>query len=216
MDDASSVFDASILTGPVANYPGRRQLQSHARARLLDGRHSARVRVVGGLGHPVRRESAQPGRRRRRRARERLDADGRSYAAVGHADRRHADDQQQRVRRIRHAAAEPGGRSDASRRRAIGQPLVQHQRVRDRAAVHDRHELAQSGSRPGLSQSRSGADAARAAPGEQGAGGPRRDLQRDEHAAARGAQRRVRLRGVWDDHVCRRSRVIQFAWNTSF
>ena len=28
VDDASSVFDASILTGPVANYPGRGQLQS--------------------------------------------------------------------------------------------------------------------------------------------------------------------------------------------
>ena len=27
MDDASSVFDASILTGPVANFPGGRQLQ---------------------------------------------------------------------------------------------------------------------------------------------------------------------------------------------
>ena len=32
MDDASSVFDASILTGPVANFPGRRQLQPKARA----------------------------------------------------------------------------------------------------------------------------------------------------------------------------------------
>ena len=53
MDDASSVFDASILTGPVANYPGRRQLQPAARARLLDRRHPARVRGVGGVGPAV-------------------------------------------------------------------------------------------------------------------------------------------------------------------
>ena len=51
VDDASSVFDASILTGPVAQLPGGRQLQSHARARLFDGRHPARVRRVGGVGH---------------------------------------------------------------------------------------------------------------------------------------------------------------------
>ena len=57
MDDASSVFDASILTGPVANYPGGRQLQSPARARLLDRRHSARVRRVRGVGPSVRRRT---------------------------------------------------------------------------------------------------------------------------------------------------------------
>ena len=63
IDDASSVFDASILTGPVANYPGRRQLQPPARTRLLDGRHSARLRRISGVGPAVRSEPAvRPGR----------------------------------------------------------------------------------------------------------------------------------------------------------
>ena len=42
----------------------------------------------------------------------------------------------------------------------IGEPLVQHRRVRRRAAIYDRHELAQSRSWSGLSESRPGADAA--------------------------------------------------------
>ena len=37
--------------------PGRRQLQPRARARLLDRRHPARVRGVGGLGPAVRRRT---------------------------------------------------------------------------------------------------------------------------------------------------------------
>ena len=44
MDDASSVFDASILTGPIANYPVADSFNRDARARLLDRRHPARVR----------------------------------------------------------------------------------------------------------------------------------------------------------------------------
>ena len=43
--------------------PGGRQLQPHARARLLDRRHSARLRGVGGLGPAVRRGTA-PSRHR--------------------------------------------------------------------------------------------------------------------------------------------------------
>ena len=69
--------------------------------------------------------------RRAGRARQRLDGDGRADAAVGRADRHHADDQQQRVRRVRDAASQSDRRSRASGRRAIGQPLVQH-RARSR------------------------------------------------------------------------------------
>ena len=58
MDDASSVFDASILTGPVANYPVADSFNRHARARLLDRRHPARLRRVGGLGAARRRGPA--------------------------------------------------------------------------------------------------------------------------------------------------------------
>ena len=66
--------------------PGGRQLQSPARARLLDRRHSARVRRVGGVGHSrSARTGAVSADRRARRARQRLDADRRAHAAVGHA-----------------------------------------------------------------------------------------------------------------------------------
>ena len=55
VDDASSVFDASILTGPVANYPVADSFNRTLRTRLLDRRHPARLRGVGGLGSAVRR-----------------------------------------------------------------------------------------------------------------------------------------------------------------
>ena len=170
MDDASSVFDASILTGPVANFPVADSFNRHARARLLDRRHSARLRRVGGLGPSVRREPAPAATGVRRRARQRLDADRRADAAVGHAARDHADDQQQRVRRIRHAAAEPDRRSDAARRRADRRaagstPPRSPPRRSSRSASSSRNPVRG----PGLPQSRSGADAPRAAVGEHGA-----------------------------------------------
>ena len=77
MDDASSVFDASILTGPVANFPVADSFNRKLERDYSTGRHSARVRRVGGVGHAVRREPRQPSRGRRGRARQRLDADRR-------------------------------------------------------------------------------------------------------------------------------------------
>ena len=126
MDDASSVFDASILTGPVANFPvadsfNRRLERDYSTG---DIPHVFVASAVWDLPFGASRRGTR--QRRARRARQRLDADRRADAAVGHADRRHADDQQQRVRRIRHAAPQPGRRSRAARRRAVGQPLVQH------------------------------------------------------------------------------------------
>ena len=75
MDDASSVFDASILTGPVANYPVADSFNRGLRARLLDRRHPARLRRVGGVGSAGRAPGARTQlARRARRARQRLDA----------------------------------------------------------------------------------------------------------------------------------------------
>ena len=120
--------------------PGGRQLQPRARARLLDRRHPARVRRVGGVG-PAR--SARPRARRPAASLGALVNDwtlaGVAHAAVGRADRGHADDQQQRVRRLRHAAAEPRRRSrrcrpTSDRRRAGSTPRRSRRRRSSRSA----------------------------------------------------------------------------------
>ena len=180
---------------------GRRQLQPPPRARLLDGGHSPRVRRVGGLGHPLRREPAPPRSRRVGRRRQRLDGHGRGHAAVGHPDRRHPDDQQQCVRGIRHAASEPGRRSGSPCRRAVGQPMVRHQRVCDGPSVHDWHEPAQPGTGTGLSQSRHRRRAPGGAAGEPGARSQSGDLQRHQHAPVRGAKHHDRIGGLRDDRA---------------
>ena len=111
MDDASSVFDASILTGPVANFPVADSFN-----RRLERDYS-----TGDIPHVFVASAVWDipfGANRRSRASGVLGAlvndwtrDGRAHAAVGHPDRHHADDQQQRVRRVRHAAAQPDRRS---------------------------------------------------------------------------------------------------------
>ena len=118
MDDASSVFDASILTGPVANFPVADSFNRRARTRLFDRRHPARLRRVRGVGPAVRRRPARRAGGVVGALVERLDAERRAHAAVGHAGGGDADDQQQCVRRLRHAAAESGRRPDTSRRRS--------------------------------------------------------------------------------------------------
>ena len=139
MDDASSVFDASILTGPVANFPVADSFN-----RKLERDYSTgdipHVFVASAVWDiPFGAGRAQPRGRRARGARQRLDADRRAHAAVGHAARGDADDQQQRVRRLRHAAPEPGWRPDAACRRAIGRtagstPAPSRPRPRSRSA----------------------------------------------------------------------------------
>ena len=120
MDDASSVFDASILTGPVANYPGGRQLQPRARARLLDRRHPARVRRVGGVGPAVRRGPRAPCRAA---CSARSSTTGRSTGVVtlqsGVPIAVTQTTNNNAFAGFRHAAAEPGRRSRAAGRRAL-------------------------------------------------------------------------------------------------
>ena len=111
MDDASSVFDASILTGPIANYPVADSFNRALERDYSTGDipHVFVASVVWDL--PVGAGRAHAAARRARRAGQRLDGDGARHAAVGRADRRDADDELQRVRRLRRAAAESGRRS---------------------------------------------------------------------------------------------------------
>ena len=111
MDDASSVFDASILTGPVANFPVADSFNRKLERDYSTGDipHVFVASAVWDIPFGAGRRSHAGGVARR--PRQRLDADRRAHAAVGHAARRDADDQQQRVRRLRHAASEPGWRS---------------------------------------------------------------------------------------------------------
>ena len=77
MDDASSVFDASILTGPVANYPGRRQLQPHLERDYSTG-DIPHVFVASAVWDiPLGDDRRASAGRRGRGARQRLDADRR-------------------------------------------------------------------------------------------------------------------------------------------
>ena len=117
IDDASSVFDASILTGPVANFqiadsstsPGSATTRP-ATSRTCSWPPSCGISRSGAAG-PIsctdcRRHSHTTGPSRRR------------HAAVGRAGRGHADDQLQCLRRVRHAAAESGRAIRRCRRRS--------------------------------------------------------------------------------------------------
>ena len=88
MDDASSVFDASILTGPVANFPVADSFNRKLERDYSTGDipHVFVASAVWDLPFGAGRRY-QP-RRRARRARQRLDADRHAHAAVGHARRR--------------------------------------------------------------------------------------------------------------------------------
>ena len=55
LDDASSVFDASILTGPIANYPVADSFNRALERDYSTGDMPACVRVVGGVGSACRR-----------------------------------------------------------------------------------------------------------------------------------------------------------------
>ncbi len=93
VDDASSVFDASILTGPVANFPVADSFN-----RSLERDYS-----TGDIPHVFVASAVWEipwG----------FDPDRHSYAAVGRAGRGHANDEQQCVRGVRDAAAERLGR----------------------------------------------------------------------------------------------------------
>ena len=186
MDDASSVFDASILTGPIANYPVADSFNPHARARLLDRRHPARLRLVGRLGSAVRARAARTSSHgMARRDRQRLDGD----VASSRCSRACRSPSRRRRTSTRSPASACSGRTSSAiptlpPDERTTDTVVQHGGVRRRAAVHARLGVAQPGARPVVSQRRSRADAARA--GRRDAGhveAARGDLQPAEHPA---------------------------------
>ena len=190
MDDASSVFDASILTGPIANYP---VADSFNRARERDystgdiphvfvssvvwdlpagaGRARQLHGVLGAIANDwtvtslVTLQSGVP-------------------VAVTQTTNFNA------LCRLRRAAAESRRRSDAARRPADAQSVVQHGGLRHGPGVHPRLGLAQSRSRPVVSQRRSRAHAPCPRSRRHRARAPRGDLQPAEHAEPWRPQRR--------------------------
>ena len=114
------MFDASILTGPVANFPvadsfNRRLERDYSTG---DMPHVFVTSAIWDLPFGAGRGRGQTGVARRDG--QRLDADRHPDHAVGHAAGDHPDDQQQRFRRLRHAAAQPGRGSAVAGRRAVG------------------------------------------------------------------------------------------------
>ena len=95
------MFDASILTGPVANYPVADSFNRALERDYSTGDipHVFVSSVVWDLPFGDGRARQPPGRVGAHR--QRLDADVDRHAAVGRAGRGHADHQLQRVRRLR-------------------------------------------------------------------------------------------------------------------
>ena len=134
---------------PGGELSGGRQLQPPPRARLLDRRHPARLRRVGGVGRCRRAAAARTRCTAARRARQRLDGRGvvtlQSGVPVA-------------VTQTTNFNAFAG--FGTQRPNLVGDPelpadertpsaLVRHGGVRVGAAVHAGHRLAQSGPRPG-------------------------------------------------------------------
>ena len=98
------------------------------------------------------------------------------------------------------AAAESVRRSAVAGRRAVDDAMVQHRRLRHRAAVHDRVVQPEPGSWPGISQRRSGSQppgAHRRRHSDRVAG---RSVQPAQYAATRQPERCCRIGGVRHHH----------------
>ncbi len=205
MDDASSVFDASILTGPVASFPVADSFN-----RRLERDYS-----TGDIPHVFVASAVWDipfGVNRRRRAPGVLGAIVNDWTVTGVLTLQSGIPIAVTQTTNNNAFAgfgtqrpQPDRRSGAPCRRAVRQPVVRHQRVCDGPSVHDWHEPAQPGAGTGLSQSRHRRRAPGAAAGEPGARSQSGDLQRHQHAAVRGAKHHDRLGGLRDDRVGRRS-----------
>jgi hypothetical protein len=92
--------------------------------------------------------------------------------------------------RLRCAATQSGGRPDAARRSAHARSVVQHRRILHGSGVHPRIGLAQSRSRPVVSRRRSRAHAPRTRSCRPVARDSRGDFQHLEHAEPWCPQRR--------------------------
>ncbi len=181
-DDASSVFDASILTGPVANYPVADSFDRRRERDYSTGDIPHVLGVVSRVGVA------------------RLDAHGPGDPPVRHPHCGDAADELQRVCRFRDSAAEPGWRSDTAGGGANGRSLVQHGGICRGPAVHPGERFAQPCARSVLSERGSGRDSPRALVARPNARDSSGDLQRPEHADSGRAKRRRRYRRLRDDH----------------
>ena len=151
-DDASSVFDASILTGPVANYPVADSFD-RSRERDLSTGDIPHVFVASAVWDiPWGSGRAHQGHGMCRRAGQRLDDGGGRDPSIGNSGGGDADDELQRLRRLRDAASESGWRSRTAGGRANAVAMVQHRGLCDSPGLHARLGVAQSGSRPGLQE----------------------------------------------------------------
>ena len=197
-DDASTVFDASILTGPVANYPVADSFDRR-RERDVSAGDIPHVFVASAVwdipwgsgrahqGHGIVGALANDWTRGSRR-----------HASVGYPGGGDADDELQCLRGLRHAASESGWRSRTAGGRANAVAMVQHRGLRDGPGVHAGLRIAQSGPRsrlqergPGDQPPHSAADARR-----QRARTAGRGLQPAEHATIRQSRRNARHRNV--------------------
>jgi hypothetical protein len=104
-DDASSVFDASILTGPIANYPVADTFNRRLERDYSTG-DTPHLVVAWCVGCSLWIGTHPPGAWRNRCAHERLEPQWRAHIAVRDADRGDADNEQQRVRRFRDPASQ--------------------------------------------------------------------------------------------------------------
>ena len=107
IDTASSVFDASILAGPVANFPVADSYNPRLERDVSTGDipHNFVASFVWDLPWGRGRTIRAP--RSGRRPAERLAARRHRHPAVGRARRDHPGHELQRVRGLRHAAAQP-------------------------------------------------------------------------------------------------------------
>ena len=205
VDDASSVFDASILTGPIANYPVADSFN-----RQLERDYS-----TGDIPHIFVSSlvwDLPAGAGRARQLHGVLGAIANDWTVTSIVTLQSGVPVA--VTQVTNSNAFAG--FGVQRPNLVGNPtlpedertpdaLVQHGSLCDRAAVHHRVRVAQPGPRPFLPQRRSRLDAT--GPGHVGSVGriSRRGVQPPEHAAAGGTGRRPGGGKLRHDHVGRRS-----------
>ncbi len=187
MDDASSVFDSSILTGPVANYPVADSFNPSLErdASLGDMPNvtvgSAVYAIPLGRGHQYRLF------RRSVMAAGRMERQWPDHAAERDALRNHAGHQLQRLRRLWNAAPDHPWPGEPVCRKENRRPLHQHGRLLRHTAVQTGQCLSRSCARARVSRSRPRSGEKHSFQRAAHAGAARRGVQRHQHSGLRTA-----------------------------
>ncbi len=204
IDDASSVFSTTVLSSPNSSsliaadsfrpwlerdvssgdMPNVTSLQRHLRS---TGRLRTLLRVF----------------RPRWRVTWRMAAQHDLLRAIGHAYDHHSVHQQQFVRRIRAAAAQPCRQAQLVAQPAHPGALHQHRSLCYCTAIHHRHCFAQSRARARLSRCRLRAREAHKNCWRSRDGISRRVVRRLQHARVRTTQRQLRLSRLRQHHQYR-------------